>query len=549
MLTAKLQPHYEGLDSSMMSLKMPHDVSIEQTVIGALMLDKSAFKICNRVLTSKECFYKPIHQSIFDAIKKLDNKSAPIDMVTVVDQLKKDGLIGRENLEGTSRKIKRLNQMRERFGVTPTEIVECTNRVASSANIEYHSRILYQLYMRRELIATSYENITKASDSTNDVFELYEKTAKSLRAKNPQNVLTLKTMNDTMVAGAKEPPALRLAGTLFHENSVAIVFSDPGTGKTIFSTQVADCVSRGTNLFGRDDFHNNAHPKKTILFDFEMEESEMYHRYKKKKIDAYKWHKNFYRCGINPNFIDFEDADTLITNEIEVVIEDEEPDFVIIDNITFISSESSDPKMATKLMKKLTAIQKRSRNNLTLVVIAHTPKRDPSLPIELRHLAGAKSLSNFAKTVIAISKSKLDPSFRYIKQLKIRQDQELYNEDNVLVCNINKNLNSGRLEYEFREFGKESDHLVTPDAHELEFEIIHECIELQKLNKSLRELADHVKVEYGVSMSHTTIGKKIAKYKENMLPELEPLKQKNDTFSKAKGNTKNQTTTTAKNTK
>lgn len=513
---------------------MPHNLQLEESILGQILLDQSAFKIANRIL-DVDSFYKGAHQTIWKACEKLNQQTQPIDLITVTETIRKSGLLGKASkLENQKLNISESRKRTKllKYGITPYELVEMTNRVASAANLEYHCRILYQFYLRRVAIEEAELVKQKALDMTEDIFETFDSVTKNFRSKNPQNVLTFKSMNDTMIAGAKEPPAKRMAGSLLHENSVIIIFSDPGTGKTIFSTQIGDVLSRGINLFGIKDFHNSTQPKKVLLFDFEMEEAEIYGRYKRADVNAYSWHKNFFRCGINPSFIDFEDADTLITNEIQLQIEEQNPDIAIVDNITYISSESSDPKMATKLMKKLLAIQKRSSNKLALIIIAHTPKRDPSLPIELRHLAGAKSLSNFAKNVIAVSKSKLDPSLRYVKQLKCRQDVENYNSDNVIVCAVNKNMDNGRLEYEFQGYGREVDHLLTPDIEEQEPAILEECIQLRKAGKSWRQLADHIKTEYGITMTHTTVMRKIKKLSFDVLTEQHELKE----FDEAKEN-------------
>ena len=508
---------------------MPRNLELEQTILGAILLDNSAFKVANRILNSQS-FYKGAHQTVWEACEKLNKKTQPIDLITVTETIRKSGLLGQapKNESGvkisTSESRKRTKLLK--FGITPFDIIELTNRVASAANLEYHCALLYQFYLRRHAIEEAELVKQKALDMTEDIIETYDTVSKSFRSKNPQNVLTFKSMNQTMIDGAKEPPARRMTGSLTHENSIIILFSDPGTGKSIFGMQIGDATSRGKGLWNHKDFQNSTEAKKTVVFDFEMEESELFGRYKKKGEvpNAYNWHKNFYRSGINPDFIDFEDADTLITNEVQLVIEQQEPEIVIIDNITYISSESSDPKIATKIMKKLLAIQKRSTNQLTIIVIAHTPKRDPSLPIELRHLAGAKALSNFTKTVIAISKSKLDPSLRYIKQLKVRQDIENYGEENVIVCQINK-ADSGRLEYEFKGFGREIEHLVTPDIEEQEPAILEECLQLRKAGKSWRQLADHIKTEYGITMTHTTVMRKIKRLSFDALTEKHELKE------------------------
>jgi replicative DNA helicase len=523
---------------------MPKNIAMEESILGQILLDKSAFKIANRVLDS-DSFYKGPHVTVWKACVALNKKTQPIDLLTVTEQIRKSGLLGEASkLQGKKLSVTESRKRTKllKFGITPFGLVELTNRVASAANLEYHCRILYQFQLRRNALEEAELVKQKALDMTEDIFETYDSVAKSFRSKNPQNVLTYKSMNQTMIDGAKEPLAKRLCGSLLHENTLAIIFAGAGTGKTIFSTQVGDVLSRGTNLFGNKDFYNSAKEKKVLLFDFEMEESEVFQRYKRgdsnAEVDGFEWHDNFFRCGINPNFIDFEDADTLITNEIQLQIEEQKPDIVILDNITYISSESSDTKMATKTMKKLLAIQKTSGNNLSIIVIAHTPKRDPSLPIELRHLAGAAAFANFAKNIIAISKSKLDPSMRYLKQLKNRQDVEMYQEENVIVCGVNKS-DSGRLEYEFLKYGREADHLMTPDFKEQEFDVLTDCLTRHKKGESWRSLADHVKMEYGITMTHTTVMRKVKEFAFNELTgksELDDSESPKPKASKARKN-------------
>jgi replicative DNA helicase len=513
------------------TILLPQNLELEEIILGAILLDHSAFKVASRILT-KDSFHKYSHQTVWEAYEKLTKKSQPIDLLTVNNTIRESGLmeIVEEIKKTDSAAVKRKKSNLQKFGITSYQLVNLTNRVASAANLEHHSRILYQFQMRRGAISTAYEILRKAVDMTEDIFDTYDAVAKEFRSKNPQNVLTYKSMNQTMIDGAKEPPARRMTGSLTHENSIIILFSDPGTGKSIFGMQIADMISRGKGLWNHKDFQNSCKPKKTVVFDFEMEESELYGRYKKdgKVANAYNWHKNFFRSGINPDFIDLEEADTLITNEMQLVIEEQEPELVIVDNMTYIASESSDPKMATKIMKKLLAMQKRSTNQMTIIVIAHTPKRDPSLPIELRHLAGAKALSNFAKTVIAISKSKLDPGLRYIKQLKVRQDIEVYTQENVIVCGIDK-AETGRLEYQFRSFGKETEHLVTPDIEQQEPALLADCLEKHKSGKySWRQLADYVKHEYGITMTHTTIYRKVKDYAFDAITETSEIKSENE---------------------
>lgn len=129
----------------------PQAIDLEEVVLGALMLEKNAVNAVIDILTP-EVFYKETHQMIYSAIKELFAKSEPIDILTVTNQLKSNG-----NLDVVG---------------GPYYISLLTNRVVSSANIEYHARIILQKYIQRQLIVISSEIIRDAYEDTTDVFDL-----------------------------------------------------------------------------------------------------------------------------------------------------------------------------------------------------------------------------------------------------------------------------------------------------------------------------------------------------------------------------------------
>lgn len=131
----------------------PQAIPLEEAVLGALMLDKDAFIQVSSIL-QVESFYKQGHQSIYKAMLKLFAKSQPIDLLTVTEEVKSAGEL--EKIGG------------------PYYIVELTNRVASAANIEYHSRIIAQKYIQRRLIKTGTDIIRKSYEDTTDVFDLFD---------------------------------------------------------------------------------------------------------------------------------------------------------------------------------------------------------------------------------------------------------------------------------------------------------------------------------------------------------------------------------------
>lgn len=132
----------------------PQARELEEAVLGAIMLERSAFDIVSEVL-SERCFYVEAHQIIFKAFKSLANNSTPIELLTVVEAL---------------RKTNELEAVGGAYGIT-----KLTNNVVSTAHIEAHSRIILQKFIQRELIRVSGEIITEAYNDTTDTFELFDK--------------------------------------------------------------------------------------------------------------------------------------------------------------------------------------------------------------------------------------------------------------------------------------------------------------------------------------------------------------------------------------
>jgi replicative DNA helicase len=139
----------------------PQAIQLEEAVLGALMLDKDALPVVLDIL-SQSTFYLDAHQHIYAAMKTLFGKSQPIDLLTVTEELKKQGNL--DKIGGAY------------------YLVELTNRVASSANIEFHARILAQKHIQRELIKASTNIVKEAYEDTTDVFDLLDTAEKQLFA-------------------------------------------------------------------------------------------------------------------------------------------------------------------------------------------------------------------------------------------------------------------------------------------------------------------------------------------------------------------------------
>jgi len=131
----------------------PNAVELEEAVIGALLLEKDAILEVMDILTEAS-FYKDYNQRIYKAIKQLNDNSEAIDILTVTQQLKKNGDL---DLVGGA-----------------YAIMQLTNRIASAANIEHHARIVREKEIARDMIRLCSDVITSSYDDTTDVFDTAE---------------------------------------------------------------------------------------------------------------------------------------------------------------------------------------------------------------------------------------------------------------------------------------------------------------------------------------------------------------------------------------
>lgn len=131
----------------------PHDVELENVVIGALMLEKDAYMNVSDTLTP-DAFYDKVNAKIYNAIATLGFNQRPIDMMTVTEQLRRDGEL--EAVGGAR------------------HIAELTSKVYSAANIEFHAKIIAQKHLARRLIKFATDVTTNAFDESNDVDDLLQ---------------------------------------------------------------------------------------------------------------------------------------------------------------------------------------------------------------------------------------------------------------------------------------------------------------------------------------------------------------------------------------
>ena len=214
----------------------PQAIPLEEVVLGAIMLEKDALSNVMDIIRA-ESFYTDAHQLIFKAMLRLFERLHPIDLLTVMEELKKSG-----DLEPAG---------------GPAYLAELTNRVASAANIEFHARIISQKHIQRELITVSTKIIKDAFEDTTDVFELLDDAEQGLFAITQQNLSrSYESMSSLASKALKQIEELKnkedgLTGipTGFNDldrvtsgwqpSDLIIIAARPGMGKTSFVLSAA----------------------------------------------------------------------------------------------------------------------------------------------------------------------------------------------------------------------------------------------------------------------------------------------------------------------
>ncbi len=214
----------------------PQSIELEEAVLGALLLDQNALNNTIQMLR-EEYFYRPEHQVIFRAILTLFEQSKPVDMLTVTQQLIREGRL--EEVGGSM------------------YISQLTNHVVSAAHIEFHARILSEKFIQREIIRISTQTLTEAYDETTDVLTLLDKTEQQLMDIDEKNFHTeYRNMQDVLKSAYEQIQAAQDNGSSysgvpsgfvdldrttagFQPGTLIILAARPAMGKTAFALSIA----------------------------------------------------------------------------------------------------------------------------------------------------------------------------------------------------------------------------------------------------------------------------------------------------------------------
>ena len=226
----------------------PQAPEVEKAVLGALMIDKDAYVAVCEILKSKS-FYEPRHQKIYEAIERLSVNENPIDVLTVTEQLAKDGVL--EEIGG------------------PAYVAELSSIVATSANIVFHASIIAEKYLSRQLVNYSSIIGTKALDETLDVKDvimeaeniLFEIAQTNMKKDYTSIKILVGKSTKTMMKNAENKGDVSGISTGYtrldyltsgwQNSDLVVIAGRPAMGKTAFALSMAKNIAADQNIPNR----------------------------------------------------------------------------------------------------------------------------------------------------------------------------------------------------------------------------------------------------------------------------------------------------------
>lgn len=137
----------------------PHSLEAEQSVLGAMLLDKEAINTAIETIRPDD-FYKEANQEIFEAMLVLNNRNEPVDIITLSEELKRRGTI--EAVGGI------------------TYLANLSGSIATTANSKYYCNIVEEKSTLRKLIRSSNEIMGLAYENSEEVNAIIEKAEKNI---------------------------------------------------------------------------------------------------------------------------------------------------------------------------------------------------------------------------------------------------------------------------------------------------------------------------------------------------------------------------------
>ncbi len=283
--------------------------------------------------------------------------------------------------------------------------------------------------------------------------ERVEKMKEEARKKYPRafapdpEMLFVRTAEQCVEMSTRWEPMQQLFGPLWLKEELAVLYSMSGVGKSALAVQIAESLACGTALapFNVPQPGIEVTPQRVLYIDFELTLPQFSRRYSTESDDGiienpYHFSSNMLRAELywDGKIIDgYDDYTDMLFTDIENKLDAHDAYILICDNLTFLSrNSSSSGQVAFRLMNRLQELKK--RRLMSILVVAHTPKRDQQLPLTERDLQGSVDITKIADSTFALGQSFLANDLRYIKQIKSRDGRIEYDAENALIYRLAK---------------------------------------------------------------------------------------------------------------
>lgn len=413
----------------------PQARELEEAVLGAILIEKDAFNSVASFL-KPECFYVNTHAIIYQTCINLFVKSHPIDLMTVADELLKIGKL--EEVGGAY------------------FLSNLTNKVASSANIEYHARIVFQKYMQRAAITICNTITNKAYEDIKDPFELLEKAQIEL-SKITENLKNSKVAHIANVAMQtimemrenqnKDLIHLGLTSGLSKIDNITLGFCKPdliiiagGTseGKSTLALQIAKHVSINNKVaFFSLEMSN----QQLVWKVFSSEINASVAQIRKGKLSTEQWKKlesDVYDDLVKSNFYLYDEGGLSIFDLGSIcrtLKAKQGLDMIVIDYLQLLTAQGGDMKFGIReqeinyISKKLKALAKEL--DIPIIALSQLSRIEKGTKrlYKLSDLRESGAIEQDADGVMFVFR----PHYHNIRDMNINGDDMVFSEDDTII--------------------------------------------------------------------------------------------------------------------
>ena len=330
----------------------------------------------------------------------------------------------------------------------------------------------------------------KAKDGKVKPSELVRNKVKDARDK-PKKMGSLRTAsaNKWVSLGKKMADPIYFFFRMIVQFEINIIFSAANTGKSMLLMQIAEEIAQQYEI---------------LVVDCELSTKQFQLRYTNPDTGSvHLFPENLLRAEINPDLLDDISLEDAIFNSVEQAAK-EGIKIIAIDNLTFICTDVEKAEVTIKFMRRLIKLKK--EYGLTLIIVAHSPKRDPSKPITRDDLSGSSKLMALIDDAIAVGVSVKGSDIRYVKTIKFRNDEFPYPAESVALYKIHREDNFTKFVYQGR--ADERDHLKQRNK-ETDMEDMQEFLNLEAKHMTLKQMEEETGIPKSTIHRKLRIAKKM----------------------------------------